>query len=57
MEKYINVLKNCPLFLGMNEEQILQMMKYFDARVVHFQKNESVLREGDKARLNKIAAR
>ena len=50
MEKYMNVLKNCPLFLEMKEEQILQMMKYFDAKVVHFRKNESVLREGDKAR-------
>ncbi len=39
MEKYMNVLKNCPLFLEMKEEQILQMMKYFDARVVHFRKN------------------
>ena len=27
---------------GMEEEQIFQMMKYFDARVVHFQKNQSV---------------
>ncbi len=50
MEKYIRVLEHCPLFQGMEEEQIFQMMKYFDARVVHFQKNQSVLREGDKTR-------
>ena len=36
MEKYIRVLEHCPLFQGMEEEQIFQMMKYFDARVVHF---------------------
>ena len=50
MEKYMNVLKNCPLFQEMDEEQILQMMTYFDAKVVHFRKNENVLREGDKTR-------
>lgn len=50
MEKYIRVLEHCPLFQGMEEEQIFQMMKYFDARVVHFRKNETVLREGDKTR-------
>ena len=50
MEKYISVLEKCPLFQEIKEEQILQMWKHFDSRVAYFQKNQSVLREGDKTR-------
>lgn len=50
MEKYIHVLRKCPMFAEINENDILAMMKCFEARVAHFHKNESVLREGDKAR-------
>lgn len=49
MKKYIDVLKNCMLFEGIAEDELLSMLSCLDARVITAQKGELVLCEGEPA--------
>ena len=48
MEKYIPVLKNTRLFSGAGEEDIRAMLGCMQARLCRFDKNEYVLRQGER---------
>lgn len=50
MKKYLNVLKKCPLFCGIEDESLIKMLDCLGARVDTFDKNYTVLAEGSKAK-------
>ena len=47
MEKYISILKNTNLFLGIDEKEITAMLGCLNAKVVSYKKNETILRIGE----------
>ena len=47
LKKFLFVLKNCPFFAGMTEEEILSILKCVDAKVYCKENQEYVLRAGD----------
>ena len=50
MQKYLEMLKNCPLFAGIEEASLLRMLHCLGARVEHFDKKYTVFSEGTPAR-------
>ncbi|MBQ9098345.1 MAG: Crp/Fnr family transcriptional regulator [Clostridia bacterium] len=50
MKKFLNVLQRCPLFEGIEAEQLLRMLTCLGARVSHFDKKYTVMAEGSPAR-------
>lgn len=50
MEKYYEVLKNCPLFLGIEEESLLRMLSCLGAKVDKFDKRYTIFKEGSQAK-------
>ncbi len=46
MEKYFEILKKCPLFEGIGEENLSRMLECFGARVISFDKKYTVMAEG-----------
>ena len=50
MEKYLKVLKKCPLFYGVKDEELLKMLGCLDARVMEFDKKYTVIAEGCAAK-------
>lgn len=48
MEQYLFILRNSPFFQGMTEEEILSVLHCVNATVQHKQKDEYVLRVGDR---------
>ena len=50
MKKYLEVLKKCPLFFQIAEEDLLRMLTCLGARVEHFDKKYTVFAEGSPAR-------
>ncbi|MBQ8619167.1 MAG: Crp/Fnr family transcriptional regulator, partial [Clostridia bacterium] len=50
MKKYIHILTKCPVFSGINEEELLTMLSCMDAQIYHFSKNQTILRAGDPAK-------
>ena len=50
MKKHLPVLMQSPVFSGISENNLLTMLSCMEARVVCFQKNQLVFREGDPAR-------
>lgn len=48
MEKYLEILKKCPLFHGINNENLLRMLSCLGAKVLFFDKKYTIFREGDK---------
>ena len=50
MKKYIHALTKCPVFSGINEENLLAMLTCMDAQICRYSKNQPVLRAGDPAR-------
>ena len=49
MQKYIALIKRCPLFQGIGEEDILRVLPCLGARIQHCDKDEVLLREGEPA--------
>ena len=47
MEKYLFILKNCPFFSGMTEQEILSILHCMDARVVVKERNAYIFRSGE----------
>ena len=47
MEKYLFILKSCPFFSGMTEQEILSILHCLDARVVKTVRNAYIFRCGD----------
>ena len=50
MKKYIKILKNCPLFYDIEEEQLLKMLACLNVRVEKFDKKYTVMPEGSTAK-------
>ena len=48
MEQYLFILRNSPFFQGMTEEEILSVLYCVNATVQHKQKDEYILRVGDR---------
>jgi len=47
MEKYLFILKSCPFFSGMTEQEILSILHCMDARVIKKLRNEYIFRSGE----------
>lgn len=50
MKKYLEILKKCPLFCGIEEENLVTMLGCLGARVEHFDKNYTIMSEGSPAK-------
>ncbi|MBQ4569782.1 MAG: Crp/Fnr family transcriptional regulator [Ruminococcus sp.] len=50
MEKYLEILKGCPLFFDIEEEDLLRMLNCLGARVAEFDKKYTVFAEGKPAK-------
>ncbi len=50
MKKYLKILKQCPLFNGIDEQDLLRMLTCLDARVASFDKKYTILAEGKPAK-------
>lgn len=50
MKKYFNVLRKCPLFDQIEDENLTAILGCLGARVVSFRKKETVIAEGEAAR-------
>ncbi len=50
MEKHLGILKRCPLFSDITEEDLLRILGCLDAKVVEFDKKYTVFTEGTPAR-------
>ena len=47
MDKYFEILKSCALFVGIEEKDLLSLLSCLAAKIVHFDKNRIVFRNGD----------
>ena len=50
MKKYLNILKKCPLFIDIEEENLLRMLVCLGARVEFFDKKYTIFSEGSPAK-------
>jgi len=50
MEKYFEILKKCALFEGICESDLSKLLSCLGVRPSDFKKNETVIREGDRAK-------
>ena len=50
MKKHLQILKKCPLFFGIREEDLLRMLVCLGARVEYFDKKYTVFSEGSPAK-------
>lgn len=51
MKEFLPILEKCALFEGIRSEDLLPMLTCLGARIAHFRKNQTVLFEGDDARV------
>jgi len=50
MKKYLEILKKCPLFYNIEDENLLRMLTCLDAKIDFYDKKYTIFREGDKIR-------
>ena len=50
MKKYLEILKKCPLFFGIEEDKLLKMLGCLGARVDFYDKKYTVMAEGNAAK-------
>ena len=50
MKKYLEILKKCPLFQEIGENDLQRMLHCLDARIMQFDKKYTILAEGSPAR-------
>ena len=50
MTKYIDVLRKCPLFIGIEDEDLIAIMKCLDVKEDTYKKGDTILAEGDPAK-------
>lgn len=50
MKKYLEILRRCPLFEGIDTEQLFKMLTCLGARVADFDKKYTVFAEGSRAK-------
>lgn len=49
MQKYFEVLKNSPLFSGISDENLTDILSCLDAKILSFDKNKMIFEEGSPA--------
>ena len=49
MEKYLQSLKSCPLFYGIEDENLLRMLHCMGAHIDNYDKRDTIFAEGDPA--------
>ena len=49
MEKYLEVLQGCPLFQGIQREDLSALLACLEPKVVRAARNQPILREGEPA--------
>ena len=47
MENYYNQIKNSPIFFGINENELKEMLECFNARIKTFEDGEFIIRQGE----------
>lgn len=50
MQKYLKVLKKCPLFFGIDDSELLTLLSCLDAKVAEFDKKYTIIAEGNPAK-------
>lgn len=50
MQKYFRILRKCPLFYNIADEDLLPMLDCLGAKVANYDKKETVMAEGEAAR-------
>ena len=50
MKKYLKILKKCPLFANIEDEDLLRMLKCLDAKIGSFDKKYTVFAEGSPSK-------
>lgn len=50
MKKYFEVLRNCPLFDRIEDDNLFKMLSCFEAKIVSFDKKYTVISEGNPAK-------
>ena len=50
MKKYLEILKKCPLFNGVDADGLLRILSCLNARLLSFDKKQIILNEGSSAR-------
>ncbi|MBE6536879.1 MAG: Crp/Fnr family transcriptional regulator [Ruminococcaceae bacterium] len=50
MKKYFEILKKCPLFFGIAENDLLKMLPCLGAEIVKYDKRDTVFAEGSEAK-------
>lgn len=50
MKKYFEILKKCSLFNGIEDKHLLAMLGCLGAKVIFYEKNETIIQEGDTAK-------
>ena len=47
MEKYYNQIKNSPVFFGLSEDELKNMLECFNAHIKNFEDGEFIIRQGE----------
>lgn len=50
MQKYFNILKKCPLFFGIEDEELMRMLECLGAKIEVFDKKSTIFAEGSRAK-------
>ena len=50
MKNYFDVLRKCPLFNNIRDENLIEMLAFLGAKEINYKKGDTVLSEGDKAK-------
>ena len=50
LEKYLKILRECPLFARIEEDKLIRMLHCLGARIVSFDKKQSIFEEGIPAK-------
>ena len=50
MEKKYEIIRKCPLFTHIKDEDLIKVQNCMGGRIVKFSKNQPILEEGDPAR-------
>ena len=49
MKNYLDILRKCPLFGGVEDDQLLRMLTCLGAKIISYRKHEAIFSEGEKA--------
>lgn len=49
MEKYVSILRKCPMFANIEHHQLLSMLHCLNGKIQHYEKNQTIFKEGTAA--------